>query len=768
MHYRRFITLGFGLLWFHILVLGQDMATVRQTLGRVTSLEILPHALPVERTVAQEFQRRLAAGAHISEGTQAGTPAPGAFRISVLRDSSQADSGWYRFRLSADGGGDLIASHTNLLYAGLCRIAEEWADDLVMEYEGGRTAMVQFPWLEGNDGIFSGRPRYVRDYDPEETIRELARLGCSHVSVNVLASPTAYEDGPPGEIYYRFYASSPDLDQFVETDLTRGLYPPEYLQANLNLLKKNAEIAISYGLTPGLKVCSPRTMPEAFFQRYPYLRGARVDHPFRSYRPRYTATLSHPVVRWHYAEMMRQLMAEVPELGYLYLWTNDSGSGFEYVSTLYAGRNGGAYLIREWKSDSSIARAAGENVVRYLRLLRDAASEGNPAFRVIAALSWFGDEQGVILEGMGDRLDLHINPGDTANAKEWNSVRAVEDRGSRLFSSVRAATNYVLGAPCPWLVFDRLHEAKYLGVSQLAVTCDPPSLSPWSINREVIRGVQSGMAGGADDLVRTTAQRWCGPEDGEVLFRAWQMTDRAIRSMPDVPLYGNSWAFPLYRHWVRPFVPDIQRIPEQERAYYERHMISTFNNPTLIDFGADALWRLIEREQGASIVEQCDARVWGPLDEAISLLRAALEKKDLVSSSKEVMQDQHDRLVALRCYFRTLRNIGGWVAGVYGFLQSNSPEGKDAMRKALLETIDDEIRNAQDLLELWNTTSVAVIPLSSLGEDFALYGENFGTLLEKKIALMQKHREDTPAIDPDFMWRMAPDSPVPKETYLRY
>jgi hypothetical protein len=764
----RPVVLSLAVLLFHGAGVGQDMVTVRDALSKVGVLEIPAAGIPVEHTVAREFQRHLSPGSEIRTFAADADRSSGAFRISVVRGEQTQEPGWYRLRVAPDGSGELTASHAHLLYAGFCRMEEEWSAEPVAEFARGRTSTVHVPWLEGEDGFFSGRPRYVRNYDPEATIRELARLGCSHVTINVLASPSAYEEGPPGEIYYRFYESSPDLDQFVETDLNRGLYPPEYLQANLNLLKKNAALALAYGLTPGLKVCSPRSMPEAFFLRYPYLRGARVDHPYRSYRPRYTATLSHPVVRWHYAQLMREIMKEVPELGYLYLWTNDSGSGFEYVSTLYAGRNGGAYLVREWKSDSAIARAAGENVLRYLRLLRDAASETNPQFRVIAALSWFGSEQRVILDGMGERIDLHVQPGDTAKAETWSAVRAAEDRGSRLFASASAVTNFILGGPCPWLVDERLRAAESPGVQHLAVKCDPPSLVPWSINREVVRAFQTGAGEGIDDLVKKTARRWCGPEDGDLLVRVWRLSDQAIRAMPEVPLYGNSWAFPLYRHWVRPFVPDIQRIPEQERAYYERHMISTFNNPTLIDFGADALWRLMDRTQGASIVEQCDRDVFPQLDGARALLQAVLAGHGPDASSREILEDQHDRLIALRCYFRTLRNIGGWISGVYGFLEESSPEKKGAARRQLVATIDDEIHNTEDLLDLWKRTSVEVIPVASLTENFALYGENLGELLQKKIALMRKHRADTPALDPNFMWRTGLECPVPEEDYLGY
>ena len=60
------------------------------------------------------------------------------------------------------------------------------------------------------------------------------------------------------------------------------------------------------------------------------------------------------------------------------------------------------------------------------------------------------------------------------------------------------------------------------------------------------------------------------------------------------------------------------------------------------------------------------------------------------------------------------------------------------------------------------------MPVASQGETWALYGENFGELLLKKIALMEQHRNDAPAIDPDFMWRVGPESPVKEGEYLRY
>jgi hypothetical protein len=197
-------------------------------------------------------------------------------------------------------------------------------------------------------------------------------------------------------------------------------------------------------------------------------------------------------------------------------------------------------------------------------------------------------------------------------------------------------------------------------------------------------------------------------------------------------------------------------------------MIATFNNPTLVDFAADALWSLIDRDQAASIVHTCDSLVWKPLDTAISLLDAPVKAGGLTTDASEVLLDQRDRLRAVRCYFRTLRNIAAWIAGVHGYMASSSSEQKLEMGKAVRSTIDDELRNTEDLLQLWTTSRTEFMPVAAVGENWAMYGINFGFLLQKKIELMKNHRDDAPFIDPNFMWHVGPESPVQPTDYLKY
>ncbi len=46
-------------------------------------------------------------------------------------------------------------------------------------------------------------------------------------------------------------------------------------------------------------------------------------------------TTTHPLVLGHYAEMIEKLLTAAPQLGFLAVWTSDSGAGFEHVKSLY-------------------------------------------------------------------------------------------------------------------------------------------------------------------------------------------------------------------------------------------------------------------------------------------------------------------------------------------------------------------------------------------------------------------------------------------------
>lgn len=751
---------------------------VADALRRTRVLAIPDGGRPVDRTAAEEIRSGPAPQAEVRTVRPGEADGPGVLRVAVADEKlalgpaadavrKAAGKDWMYARLASDGSGELVASAPHLLYALSRLLADDWLGLDAAALERGRFVVPAFTRLEGGDNYLANPKRVAAGYDAEASVRELARLGFSHIPVNALAKDMPAEKGPPGEIYYRFYYFSPDLDQFVETPLNAGAYSPEYLGANLALLKANARLAVKYGLTPGLNISSPRSVPDSVLEKYPYLRGARVDHPFRSYRPRFTLTLSHPAVRWHYAELMRRLMKEVPELGYIYLWTNDSGSGFEYTASLYAGRNGGAYLVREWKSHEAIAKAAAENVLRYFRTLRGAAAETRPDFRLLFNLFSFSNEESFILDGLGEGLDLWVSPKELDDSPRGRRLKALPSKGSEIFTTTRLQNNFLLGVPSPWLAAEEVRALGAAGFDKAQVTVDPRPLAPYDVNREVLRALNFDPGADVDAVVMAAAVRAVGTRAAPALVRAWRCADTAVRGFPPIMLYGdNNWGFPWYRLLVRPFAPDIERIPEAERAYYEKYMTVTFNNPNLVDLGTDILWTLLTTGQADAAVAQADKAAWDPLEEAIAALGEAAG--DSEGKARAVFTDQLDRLRALRCYFRTLRNTAAWVAGVHGYIEAKDAAEKARRREEVRAMVDDEARNARELAALFETSKTRFMPVDPTGETFNMYGPNLAELIRKKIALMEKHRDDEPRIDPDFMWRLPKDAGLDPKAYLRH
>ncbi len=68
--------------------------------------------------------------------------------------------------------------------------------------------------------------------------------------------------------------------------------------------------------------------------------------------------------------------------------------------------------------------------------------------------------------------------------------------------------------------------------------------------------------------------------------------------------------------------------------------------------------------------------------------------------------------------------------------------------------VENELENARNLLKLWSESAINWTPISWVGESLHSYTGNFGEHLQRKIALMERHRDDEPFIDPDYMWRM--------------
>ena len=773
-----------------------------EVLQNVYKVRIPVKGYPVERTVAEDIIKFFDMDIDIQPVEQPDMKSEtGVFNISVateelkemvFKQSSKLPYGkeWVYFSIDENNCCWFISSKPYFLYAAFSYVKEK-----LMEYEVSYLKNwmreISFPLMKSTFDLFLTQyARNIRSFNREQYIREYARLGFTHIEVNALAALFPCEEGVPGEFYPDFYTYCPALDQFVASRLNQGIYPKEYLQKNMALLKENARITVRYGLVPGLICFEPRSVPEDFFKRYPTLRGARVDHPFRSFKPRFNLSLAHPVVQKHYAELITNLLKEVPELEFLTVWTNDSGAGFEHTKSLYVGRNGGAYLIREWKDDDEIAQAAAVNIINFFRLLRDAASKVNSHFRIIARLEPFYGERKYLWPELGDRIDVEANSflskGWESNYphpryedikvsgsayqnkvldKEKGPIEELHSRKSRAFltNSFNTYSNHepLLGIPFPWLTHEKLCASWNAGILNMSHQggLQPPEKVPYAVNQEIFCLFQFNPDMDIDREILAVAERYVGEHDAGDMVKGWQLTEEAIRSFMPLSIYTH-YGVVWQRLFVRPLVPDIDRIPEEERAYYEKFMCSSIHNPNRVDLARDVLFELVSKDYAYRVFNLIDENVWGPINAALSLFKIKMEEAGRYKKHRvlRVFKDQHFRIRALKSLFETLRNTAVWIYAVHEYLDTQDLSEKASCRKLLDEMIDREIQNCKELIRLWKESSVEWMIVAKTSETPFIYGDNFPELLERKMNLMEKHRHDEPYIDPDYMFRVT-DNP---------
>jgi len=468
------------------------------------------------------------------------------------------------------------------------------------------------------------------------------------------------------------------------------------------------------------------------------------------------------------------------------IWSNDSGAGFEHTKSLYVGRNGGAYLIREWKDDGAIAKEAAANIVRFFTLLRNAGSRINPGFRIITRLESFYGERDYLWPQLKERLDVEVNSlltqgwesnyphpqypdvkvlgsayHNTLEDKEGDVKGELDSRNCRayFYHSFGSHTNHepLLGIPFPWLAHEKLHAFVKQGIRNLAHVggIHPPDKVPYAVNQEIFRLFQLNPSMDIEEAVKKIAIKFAGRQHAEDLVKGWRLMEQAIRSFLPLSIYSH-YGVVWQRLFVRPLVPDIDRIPEKERAYYESHMCTSIHNPNRVDLAKDVLFELVTKDYAFMAFSRIDENVWHPLESAISHFEKkrdqAAKKGDRKAQS--VFEDQYCRSRALKCLYTTLRNTAVWIFAVHEHQDSKNPEVRSACRKLLDKMIEREIQNCGDLIDLWKNAPVEWMIVSGTEETPFIYADNFVDLLANKVSLMTKHRGDEPSIDPDYMFRL--------------
>lgn len=647
---------------------------------------------------------------------------------------------------------ELVArSGEGLVFAGatprnVCRAVLGWITDPVRELN--RLSLYCFAERRTRwDNSMNQMYRFSRGFDLERHVREIARLGHTGIEINRYADLGGYHVRHrkfPDDSYAWFMSYCPALDAFFESSLTRGIYRPEELAANLADLKNNAALARRYGLAPGFVCYEPRGVAEEIFDRHPGLRGARIDHPGRSLQPRYSLDIANPRVLAHYAELMTQLLEAVPDLGYFVFYTQDSGSGIPFASRLYAGPNG-SYLARS----KTIAQLTAD----FTRTLLEAGRKTNPHLDVIMEFTHvYTDEEAQSIRehqprGVGHSYPLAgflartpDSPGPIAESIAADRAAGVEPSANLIVSAGWDAEP-IIGVPAPRALAKKFALLRPFALRSIFTNgglFSPPQC-PWSINQELFAELIREENVDVDAFLLRTARLWCGGDNShaDLLALAWKTGDEAMAVMPSLGGYVPASIRIQRRGLIRPVVPDITRLTAAERAPYERVLFPLSWDIARVNIVFDGGIRLQEEAAMDRGVKEFDEAMVPRLARAVEILDGALAR----GSAPPVMLDQRDRYRGFLLCIRTDRNLHAAQSAInHTLLRDGS---RETHRANLRRAMEAEIANTREWLRAFAETKTNFFHLTS-GEETAFFYKTPVEDLTVKLRAMEAHLDDEP------------------------
>lgn len=662
---------------------------------------------------------------------------------AALIAGAPADKRWDLIYQTDEGGWlvtgatDFAAVHALLSLADWLR----WAEPLPQPCRSLRTPVFHSMTMEFDDWS-AGFARLADGFDMPRHVADAARVGIEALEINLLADavPIQVRERRVYEDMYQWWCIySPGLDQFFESDLTRGTYRRAMLQHNLDKLLATAELCRDWGIMPTFIAFEPRVWPERLYDKYPDLRGARVDCSDYSAEAEFAPDPNHPHVLEHYSEMMTQLMDAVPDLGLFSIWSQDSNAGFPWAQKLYPGPNG----PREARK-----RPVEEGVVKLMTALRDAGRAINPNLELTICGSWFvGDEVPAIARALPDDIGMSF----TTRPGAWERIETIRECGKEPQVQVEQLSNPwkplgpILGVPAPWKVVEMLSNIRDEGrVEDLILRGGIQSevLVPRFITNEVIRAfLIEGSALDVDGLVRRRAAAWTGSDaEAAALVDAWRLCDAAVR------VAGiDSWTVncvsgrTLWRRIVKPIVPNQALLTIEDTCYY-RHLEFTVGHtdPAWVDHFYKGWGRMLTDAKAHAALTRYDRSI-------LPVLHQAIARLDAVESLSETSRDVRDRIECFYRVFRTDRNLMEVQEAIHACLAEDRehPERSSHVRR-IRERIEDELENVRAFIELIQTSPSTLIPTTSWEETTFIHRSPFDHLLKLKLDRMLRHLDDVP------------------------
>ena len=565
-----------------------------------------------------------------------------------------------------------------------------------------------------------------------EQAARLKPFGRVEINVSTLADK-GFHDIPEGRNFWFEYTSyNPTPYKFFPDPKIAPFIPAEFVKRNRELLLAKAEILREYGLDAAFWSYEPNFLPEAFFEAYPHMRGARVDHPRRGNHPAFAPCVSVEETQEMFRGMVAELLENVPEIHTFFFKTNDAGSGICWSDWQYTGPNGPTHC----KNFSM-----GERVATLMNTFKDGAEIAGQDVSIYLTGSMFSDEENrdiknhlpenCYFKGQNTSIieDLGIQAMIVSNYPVRGMFNPLE-----ILRSLKPLSNESINT-----VFINFRASYDRGYERL-VTSD--KLIDMIVNR-LTDPPPDGLIPTLQRLYKF-CENWAGEGSAEHLFDAFVALDEAFKykktTIPRVaPIYWGVSA----RHITRPLVIAPDRLSVEEEAYFLPHIFNPSEQEARMDY--------TDIHGGHSTIPA------GAVNQVISRITRVylmLESIDKTAPEKEHIQNM---ATALRIYNSIFRSVGNF-AEAQAIRDRNAEklsmaphrpdktptwDGDPDLQK-FNAIMRDELDNTQELIELLEDGGMDFISHATdpKYEDTFLLGPDLIGQLKLKREIMIDHWTD--------------------------
>jgi hypothetical protein len=414
--------------------------------------------------------------------------------------------------------------------------------------------------------IFSNSSRDLAEFRTfAQQAARMKRHGRVQIDIGVLAQKATFELPPGGNDWHQYAAFNANLAKFLPHARIAPFYPAEWVARNRELLLGKAAILREFGLEAALSSNDTHYLPEAFFEKYPQLRGPRVDHPRRSRREEFTYCLdlaeTREMIEWMTAEAKRQ----IPELKTILVHVNDSGTGLCWAENQYSGANGPEHCRRRSVGlrlrdlaeayHRGAAKGGGEVDVRIGGQLT--TPELDDIVRHLPPRTYLSGRDPLVVGGHGTSDRDPAAMGITTMVLETYPVLGLLNPLALLATMEQFADpqirTFVFGTGLPW--YYRADEplettAKLMEIAEASMAKPTRGLLPRFLK------------------LRELTARWGGEKNADRLFDAFYLLDDAIRTKPQTGRYSTLYAGVSTRHITRPLLLRPEVLSPEEEAYF--------------------------------------------------------------------------------------------------------------------------------------------------------------------------------------------------------